>query len=59
VKALTNAIIFSPENAIPAKEKYISNVAMLKFVKADEHYAELEFDNGKEKQRKDCDQCCL
>jgi len=53
VKALTNAIIFSPENAIPAKEKYISNVAMLKFVKANEHYAELEFDNGKEKQRKD------
>ncbi len=52
-KGSTSAVVFSPANAIPPKEKYIANVPMLKFVKANETYAELEFDNGKQKQRKD------
>lgn len=53
VKVLTSAAIYSPEHAVPGKEKYISNVPMLKFVKADQIYTELEFDNGKQKQIKD------
>ncbi|MEJ7821911.1 MAG: hypothetical protein WKF85_06295 [Chitinophagaceae bacterium] len=53
VKSLTNAIFYGPPHAIPAKEKYITNVAMLKFVKAKENYAEFEFDHGKQNQIKD------
>lgn len=53
VKRLTNAVFYGPEHAIPAKEKYIRNVEMLKFVRATENYAELEFDNGRQKQRID------
>lgn len=53
VKALTNAVFYGPPHAIPAKEKYIFNVAMLKFVKANENYAEFEFDHGKQNQIKD------
>ncbi len=53
VKALTNAVFYGPPHAIPAKEKCISNVVMLKFVNANENYAEFEFDHGKQKQIKD------
>jgi hypothetical protein len=53
VKMLTSAVLYGPEQAIPKKEKYIRNVPMLKFVKADKNVAELEFDHGKQKQTKD------
>ncbi|SDB58432.1 hypothetical protein SAMN03097699_2309 [Flavobacteriaceae bacterium MAR_2010_188] len=53
VKILTKAMLYGPKNAIPPKEKYITNVPMLKFVRATENYAELEFDYGRQKQRKD------
>lgn len=53
IKMLTNAVFYGPENAIPKKEKYLRNIYMLKFKKANENYAELEFDHGKQNQRKD------
>ncbi len=53
VKKLTKAVFYGPEDAIPQKEKYLRNIPMLKFIKANENYAELEFDNQRQKQRKD------
>jgi hypothetical protein len=53
VKTLTKVVIYGPKDALPRKEKYIRNISMLKFVRATENYAELEFDHGQQKQRRD------
>jgi hypothetical protein len=53
VKMLTNAVFYGPEHAIPKKEEYLRNIHMLKFEKANENYAELEFDHAKQNQIKD------